>query len=101
MSKLKISNVIILLVCLGNPAFGQTYDPVSLHFKKEYQVRNFYNSSVLLSKLDLSQDVLDESKFPIKHVTTPGCTLEKNGQVLAISNNRAKPIGKPRCIDSA
>jgi len=39
----------------------------------DYQVRNFYNSSVSLSKLDFSKDVLNESRYPKIHLISPGC----------------------------
>ncbi len=77
----------IILIFLGINSFAQTLDPLSLHFKKDYQVRNFYNSAVLLSKLDLSQDVLDESLYPKIHLTSPGCAFKQTGQALEIFNN--------------
>jgi len=77
----------IIFICLGINSFAQALDPLSLHFQKDYQVRNFYNSSVALSKLDLSQDVLNESIYPQMHITSPGCDFKQNGQVLQISNN--------------
>lgn len=51
--QLSISIFNIIFCCLGINSFAQPLDPLSLHFKKDYQVRNFYNSSVVLSKLDL------------------------------------------------
>ena len=83
----RISILIIIFICLGIYSSAQPIDPLSLHFKKDYQVRNFYNSSVSLSKLDLDQDVLDEANYPLMHLTSPGCTFKQNGQVLQISNN--------------
>lgn len=77
----------IILIFLGINSFAQTLDPLSLHFKKDYQVRNFYNSAVLLSKLDLSQDVLNESLYPKIHLTSPGCEFKQTGQALEIFNN--------------
>ena len=58
---LSLSILFGIVFCPTINCFAQTIDPLSLHFKKDYQVRNFYNSSVELSKLDLSQDVLNES----------------------------------------
>jgi hypothetical protein len=78
--------LIFIFICLGINSPAQPYDPLSLHFKKDYQVRNFYNSSVSLSKLDFSQDVLNESIYPKLHLTSPGCEFKQNGQVLEISN---------------
>jgi len=75
------------LFCLTINCFAQAIDPLSLHFKKDYQVRNFYNSSVELSKLDFFQNILDESLYPKIHLTSPGCDFKRNGQVLQISNN--------------
>ena len=74
----------IIFICLGINSFAQTYDPLSLHFKKDYQVRNFYSSSVLLSELVFSQDALNESKYPIIHLTSPGCQLKQNGKGSAV-----------------
>jgi len=88
--QLKIFRIFILniiLICLGIYSFAQTRDPLSLHFKKDYQVRNFYNSSVLLSNLDLSHDVLNESLYPKIHLTSPGCDFKRDDQILLISNN--------------
>jgi len=76
----------IIFICLGINSFAQTFDPLSLHFKKDYQVRNFYSSSLTLSKLDLSQDVLNESKYPKIHLTSPGCQLKQNDRDLQFSN---------------
>lgn len=92
MSEIKIEKMrtpilTIFLICLGISSCAQTFSPLSLHFKKDYQVRNFYNSSVLLSKLDLSQDVLDESIYPKIHLSSPGCDFKQNGQVIQLSNN--------------
>ncbi len=85
--KIRIPILNIVLICLGISSCAQTFSPLSLHFKKDYQVRNFYNSSVVLSKLDLSQDVLDESIYPKIHLSSPGCDFKQDGQVIQISNN--------------
>lgn len=79
----------IIFIFLGVNSFAQSIDPLSLHFKKDYQVRNFYSSSVVLSKLDLSQDVLNESIYSKIHLTSPGCDFKQDGQVFQISNNSA------------
>ena len=80
----------VIVFCFGMNSFAQTHDPLSLHFQKEYQVRNSYNSFVTISKLDLSQDVLNESTYPRIHLTSPGCDFKQDGQVLLISNNSGK-----------
>lgn len=82
----QISIFHVILICLGTNSFAQTYNPLALHFQKDYQVRNFYNSSVSIGKLDFSQNVLNESLYPRIHFTSPGCAFEQNGQVLLISN---------------
>ena len=87
LSIFRISILNVIFICLGINSLAQPYDPLSLHFKKDYQVRNFYSSSVTLSELDLSQDVLNESVYPRIHLTSPGCDFKQNGQVLQISNN--------------
>lgn len=85
--QLCLSVFIDIVFSLTINCFPQPIDPLFLHFKKDYQVRNFYNSSVELNKLDLSQDVLYESLYPKLHLTSPGCDFKQNGQVLQISNN--------------
>lgn len=84
---LRIPIFYIVLIGLGLSACGQTYSPLALHFTKDYQVRNFYNSSVVVSKLDLSQDILDESIYPQIHLTSPGCDVKQDGQVIRLSNS--------------
>ena len=86
----RLSIVLLFLICTGLNTPAQPFDPMSLHFKKDYQVRNFFSSSVTLSKLDLSHDVLDESFHPRKHFTSPGCQFKLKGHVLTISNNTGK-----------
>ena len=73
-------------ICLGIHAFAQPYDPLALHFFKDYQVRNFYNSSVTLDKLDLTLDISNETIYPKVHFTSPGCDFKQNRNVLLISN---------------
>lgn len=80
----------IIVVCLSINSFAQAIEPLSLHFKKDYQVRNFYNSQVLLSKLDLSENVVDESVYPKVHLTSQGCDFKQEGKLLQISNNSEK-----------
>lgn len=77
----------VIIVCLGINSLAQPYDPLSLHFKKDYQVRNFYNSSVTLDNRDFLNDMSDELKYPRKHLTSPGCEFKQNGGVLKIFNN--------------
>ncbi|MCK4920010.1 MAG: hypothetical protein KAS71_03130 [Bacteroidales bacterium] len=86
-NQLRITAITVILFCLAINCFAQPIDPLSLHFIKDYQVRNFYNSSVVLSKLDLAQDVLDESIYPKTHLTSPGCDFKQQGGVLHISNS--------------
>lgn len=78
--------LVVILFLPGSKVFAQTLDPISLHFEKDYQVRNFYNSSVILSNLDLSTDIFDESEYPKNHLTSPGCDFEQKDQSLHISN---------------
>ena len=60
---LLMAGCMLPLVLLAKPL-----DPLSLHFEKDYQIRNFFNSSVTLSKLDFSLDLLDRE--PIQSVTS-------------------------------
>jgi hypothetical protein len=85
--RFSILNMILICLAINSCTQPQTYDPLSLHFNKDYQVRNFYNSSVLLSKLDFSQNVLDETIYPKIHSTSPGCDFSQENQALHISNN--------------
>ena len=87
MKKFSLAIFHVIFICLAINTHSQSYDPLSLQFTKEYQVRNFYNSSVLLSQIDLSQDVLNESIHPRLDLTSPGCELEQNGRVLQFSNS--------------
>ena len=75
------------LFCSTSTCLAQPIDPLSLHFRKDYQVRNFYNSSVQLSKLDLSLTTLEESRYPTRHLTSPGCDFKLDDEQLHISNN--------------
>jgi hypothetical protein len=77
----------VIFICLGTYLFAQPFDPLSLHFIKDYQIRNFYNSSVLLDKLDLSQDVSNDSIYPKIHFTSPGCAFKQTDKILKIFNN--------------
>lgn len=85
--QLRVFLLNIVFICFGLSSCKQTLSPLDLHFKKDYQVRNFYNSSVLLSKLDLSQNVLDDLIYPQSHLSAPGCDFRQDVQVLHISNN--------------
>ena len=85
--QLRICIFNIVFICLGINSSAQPLDPLSLHFKKDYQVRNFYNSAVLLNKLDLSQNVSNKSLYPRVHLTSPGCDFKQSGQVLKVSNS--------------
>ena len=87
MNKIALAIFLLVYICPGIEIHSQSLDPLSLHFLKDYQLRNFYNLSVSLSKLDLSQDVLNESSYPQIHLTTPGCDFKQKGQVLQISNS--------------
>ncbi len=83
---LSLTFLIPLLFVVPGSGLTQSINPLSLHFKKDYQVRNFYNSSVELSKLDFSQDILDESLYPKIHLTAPGCTFTQKENSLQLSN---------------
>jgi len=86
--KLSALSLLSIILLISTPTLtAQPYDPLSLHFIKDYQVRNFYSTSVTLSQLDFSQDVLDESLYPRIDLTSPGCNFTQDGQILQISNN--------------
>jgi len=87
LSILRITIYSMILFCFANNAFTQAIKPTSLHFVKDYQVRNFYNSTVLLGKLDLTQDLSNESIYPKVHFTSPGCAFKQIDEVLKIFNH--------------
>lgn len=65
-----------------------TYTPLQLNFVKDYQVRNFFNSSVLLNKLDLTTEVLNSSVY--SRIDQAGSlAFNQTGQVLTLSNTGA------------
>jgi hypothetical protein len=90
MKKIKLASFFVVFLCLGINSHSQSYEPTSLHFQKDYQVRNFYNTSLTLSELDWSQDLLDELKHPRIHLTSPGCDFKQNDQALKISNKSGR-----------
>lgn len=67
--------------------FAQSIPPQELHFIKDYQIRNFYNSQVILSQLDFSKNILDDPLYKVNHQTLPGCDFELQDGLLNISNN--------------
>ena len=83
---MKIINFYILLFFSWN-CIAQKLGPLDLHFKKDYQVRNFYNSKVILSELEISKDFLENSLPNYIHLTSPGCDFKKTRNLLNISND--------------
>ena len=67
--------------------FTQSIPPHELHFIKDYQTRNFYNSQVILSELDFSKKIIDNPLYEFNHQTYPGCDFRQQGALLFISNN--------------
>ena len=53
---------------------AEPLDPVSLYFEKDYQVRNFFNSSIILSRLDVAADAFSRKNVSLVNVACPGCT---------------------------
>lgn len=65
--------------------YGVTYTPMQLNFVKDYQVRNFFSSSILLNKLDLTTNFVNNSDYT--RIDLAGSlTFNQSGQVLTISN---------------
>ncbi len=85
-SFLKIINFHTLFFFAFN-SIAQTLSPLDLHFEKDYQVRNFYNSKVILSQLDFSSDSLEISSLKLMHISSPGCDFKKTRNLLNISND--------------
>ena len=83
---MKIINFYTLFFFTIN-GIAQQLSPLELHFEKDYQVRNFYNSKVILSQLDISNDSIEIPTFKLMHVTSPGCEFKKSDGLLNISNN--------------
>ena len=76
--------IVVGVAFFGTQLFGDGADVLSLHFEKEYEVRNFFNSSVPLRTLDFSDE------FPVVSLTDSGCVFSQNGAGLTIEN----PTGK-------
>ncbi|MBN2164178.1 MAG: hypothetical protein JXR25_13590 [Pontiellaceae bacterium] len=73
-------------ILAGMQLFGEGVNVLSLHFEKEYQIRNYFNSSVPLSRLDLGGAVAGDPDYPLIHLTDPGCVIESKKNSLLISN---------------
>ena len=60
-------------------SFAQSISPQDLHFIKDYQIRNFYNSQLILSQLDFSKKILSDPSYKLNHFTSPGCDFHQEG----------------------
>lgn len=86
MNKKSFAFALILELIIGlSKLFAVSYTPMQLNFVKDYQVRNFFNSSILLNRLDLSTDVLSGGVYS-RINQTGALTFNQNGQVLTLSN---------------
>jgi hypothetical protein len=61
------------------------YTPDQLNFEKEYQVRNFFNLSVPLNKLDFTEDLMNSSQYPRMDIAG-SLSFNQSGEVLRIEN---------------
>ena len=68
-------------------SFAQSISPQDLHFIKDYQIRNFYNSQLILSQLDFSKKILSDPSYKLNHFTSPGCDFQQEGGLLNIFNS--------------
>jgi len=75
-----------LLFLVSISCFAQSIPPQKLHFIKDYQTRNFYNSKVIFSQLDFSKKMIDDPSYKLNHLTSPGCDFQQKGRSLFISN---------------
>ena len=67
--------------------FAQSIPPQELNFIKDYQIRNFYNSKVILSQLDFSEQILYSPSYKLNHISSPGCDFQQQNGLLYIYNN--------------
>ena len=68
-------------------SLAQSISPQDLHFIKDYQIRNFYNSQLILSQLDFSKKILSDPSYKLNHFTSPGCDFQQEGGLLNIFNS--------------
>ncbi|MDR1331595.1 MAG: T9SS type A sorting domain-containing protein [Tannerella sp.] len=66
-------------------AAATKYTPDQLHFEKEYQVRNFFNLSVPLNRLDFTEDLMNSAQYPRINVEG-SLDFNQSGEILRIEN---------------
>lgn len=87
-SKLLFFALVLLQIISMYSAYGVTYTPMQLNFVKDYQVRNYFSSSILLNKLDFTAKLVNNDDYP--RIDLAGSlTFNQTGQVLTISNTGA------------
>ncbi len=75
----------LLQIISMHSTYGVTYTPMQLNFSKDYQIRNYFSSSIPLNKLDFTTNVASNSAYP--RIDLAGSlTFNQTGQVLTISN---------------
>jgi hypothetical protein len=78
------SIVVIILICCS-PLVAATYTPEQLNFEKEYQIRNFFNLSIPLNKLDFTEDLINGSGYSRMDITG-SLNFSQSGEVLTVAN---------------
>mgnify|MGYP000253187880 CR=1 FL=1 len=86
---LSIFKTYLLFLVMIN-GFAQSIPPQELHFIKDYKIRNFYNSKVILTQVDFTKKILKESSHKLDHTTSPGCEFQQEDSKLFISNKTKK-----------
>lgn len=77
--------ILLLQMMTMRSVYGVSYTPMQLNFSKDYQIRNYFSSAILLNKLDLSTHVANNDTYP--RIDLAGAlTFSQTGQVLTISN---------------
>ncbi len=84
-TKLQLFVIFLLQTISMHSTYAVTYTPMQLNFVKDYQVRNFFSSSILLNKLDFTTPVVDNSAYSRINLTG-SLTFNQTGQILTISN---------------
>lgn len=85
-TKLRLFAIFLIQIVSMHSTYAVTYTPMQLNFVKDYQVRNYFSSSILLNELDFATNLLNNSDYP--RIDLAGSlTFNQNGQVLTILNN--------------
>ena len=71
------------LITLAVVTTGSQITPLTLHFEKEYQLRNFFNLKVVLKQFDPSKDI---GEYLQTDITSNTCSFRRESGELVIEN---------------